>query len=86
MLTLAGGFLFLMQLHGHQHSAFADEFPLNKDDHSHVHEDLLATEKPAALEAYQKPIILTAPGKNTAQPSPTKKAAHNHGDGTLHTH
>lgn len=58
MLMLAGGFLFLMQLHNHQHSAFPDDFPLNKDDHYHVHEDMQASKTPSALEGYKKRVIL----------------------------
>lgn len=57
-LILAGGFLFLMQLHSHQHSVYSDDFPLNKDDHYHVHEDMTAT-APSALEGYKKRVILT---------------------------
>lgn len=38
---IAGGiFLFFMQFHGYWHTSDPDAFPLNKDDHSHVHQDL----------------------------------------------
>ncbi len=38
---IAGGiFLFFMQFHGFWHTSDPDAFPLNKDDHSHVHQDL----------------------------------------------
>lgn len=38
---IAGGiFLFLMQFHGYWHTSDPDAFPLNKDDHSHVHQDM----------------------------------------------
>ncbi|OFZ19037.1 MAG: hypothetical protein A2Z20_09820 [Bdellovibrionales bacterium RBG_16_40_8] len=38
---IAGGiFLFNMQFHGYWHSSDPDSFPLNKDDHSHVHQDM----------------------------------------------
>jgi hypothetical protein len=41
---IAGGlFLFNMQFHGYWHS-FPDDFPLNQDDHSHVHADMKAEE------------------------------------------
>jgi hypothetical protein len=40
LLLSAGLLLLLMQLHGYQHTQFADEFPLNKDEHFHVHEDM----------------------------------------------
>lgn len=39
-LIIIGFLLFLMQIHGYQHSNYSDEFPLNKDDHSHVHKEL----------------------------------------------
>ncbi|MCW8830357.1 MAG: HupE/UreJ family protein [Gammaproteobacteria bacterium] len=87
-LMLVGGLLLLMQLHGYQHSAYTDSFPLNKDDHSHIHEDMAAAEAPAALEGYQKPLMLTP----SAEPPPetvTQKPApstHSHGDGNSHSH
>lgn len=38
---IAGGiFLFFMQFHGYWHTSDPDAFPLNKDDHSHIHEDM----------------------------------------------
>jgi hypothetical protein len=38
---IAGGiFLFFMQMHGYWHTSDPDAFPLNRDDHSHVHEDM----------------------------------------------
>ena len=39
-LMLAGALLLLMQLHGYQHTQFPEDFPLNKDEHFHVHEDM----------------------------------------------
>ena len=39
-LMIAGSLLFLMQLHGYQHTQYADDFPLNEDDHYHIHQDL----------------------------------------------
>jgi len=53
-LILAGALLLLMQLHGYQHSVYADEFPLSADAHSHAHEDMLAEEVPAALDSYPR--------------------------------
>ncbi len=38
---IAGGvFLFFMQFHGYWHGSDPDAFPLNRDDHSHVHQDM----------------------------------------------
>lgn len=45
-LILLGSLLLLMQLHGYQHSTFSEEFPLNRDDHAHVH-----TEEAQAVQA-----------------------------------
>lgn len=39
-LMAVGILLLLMQLHGYQHTQFPEEFPLNKDDHFHTHEDM----------------------------------------------
>ena len=36
----AGCLLLLMQLHGYQHSRFTDDFPMNKDEHFQIHEDM----------------------------------------------
>ncbi len=39
-LMFAGLLLLLMQLHGYQHSQFTDEFPLNKDEHFQIHQNM----------------------------------------------
>jgi len=39
-LILAGGFLFLMQMHGYSHTVYPDEFGFPEDNHFHVHEKL----------------------------------------------
>ena len=39
-LMFAGLLLLLMQLHGYQHTRFTDEFPLNKDEHFQIHQDM----------------------------------------------
>jgi len=40
LLMSAGLLLLVMQLHGYQHSRFVDDFPLNKDEHYHIHENM----------------------------------------------
>ena len=75
----AGGLLLLMQLHGYQHSAFTEDFPLNKDDHYHTHADMQVAAPPSALEGYEKRVTL--PPKPLANTPP-----HEHGDGVVHTH
>jgi len=72
-LIFAGFMLLLMQMHGYQHTKYSDYFPLNKDDHSHIHQKLDAVTKPSALEGYQKKIDV--------QPD-----VHSHGDGAPHAH
>lgn len=38
---IAGGiFLFFMQFHGYWHTSDPEAFPINQDDHSHVHQDM----------------------------------------------
>lgn len=39
-LMIAGVLLLLMQLHGYQHTQFTEEFPLNKDEHFQIHQDM----------------------------------------------
>ncbi len=42
---IAGGiFLFAMQMHGFWHTDHPEDYPLNIDDHSHVHTDMKAEE------------------------------------------
>lgn len=56
LLMIMGGLLFLMQMHNFQHSQYPDEFPLNTDDHHHIHEDM--DEKASSLSNYSKRINL----------------------------
>lgn len=39
-LMAIGSLLLLMQLHGYQHDAYADDFGFNKDGHLHHHQDM----------------------------------------------
>jgi hypothetical protein len=39
-LMFAGLLLLLMQLHGYQHTRFTDDFPLNKDEHFQIHQNM----------------------------------------------
>lgn len=70
-LFAAGLLLFLMQMHGYQHTRYPDDFPLNKDDHYHVHQDMAAPVEPA-------PVAPTEP----AAPA----GMHSHGGGAPHSH
>lgn len=42
LLLAAGVLLLLMQLHGYQHTRFTDDFPMNKDEHYHIHSEMEA--------------------------------------------
>lgn len=44
LLIAAGVFLFAMQIHGYWHTSSPEDFPLNQDDHSHIHTDMKAEE------------------------------------------
>ena len=45
-LLFAGVLLLLMQLHGYQHTRFAEDFPLNKDEHFELHQNMERTRDP----------------------------------------
>lgn len=47
-LIVAGSLLLVMQLHGYIHMTNSDAFPINRDDHAHVHADMREY-APAAL-------------------------------------
>lgn len=55
-LMFAGLLLLLMQLHGYQHTQFTDEFPLNKDEHYQIHQNMERIRDPG-----------TDPGANTPE-------------------
>lgn len=55
LLMMVGGLLFLMQLHGYQHTQFPDAFPINADDHYHLHQSMNSE---SALSTYPKRLHL----------------------------
>lgn len=55
-LLMVGSLLFIMQLHNYQHSAYSDDYPINKDEHFHAHEDMKNTQ--SGLKDYKKRIFL----------------------------
>ncbi len=101
-LMIAGALLLLMQLHGYQHSVFSDEFPINKDDHHHAHEDMDNTAKPnsSTLENYPRRVNLmelsnegadndtdiATDADNEPTNDPMPSDVHSHDDGTTHSH
>jgi len=80
-LMLAGGLLLLMQLHGFQHTQYPDDFPLNRDDHQHAHEDMEGNKTP--LSNYPKRLELGAP---SADLQPEAPEVHRHEGGERHSH
>lgn len=96
-LMLLGGGLLLMQLHGYQHSQFPDDFPLNTDDHHHIHEDMNAQASP--LKNYPRKLNLDAgalqaknlnsedsSSEDSNTDSHTREEAHSHEGEHLHSH
>jgi len=88
LLIAIGLFLFSMQMHGYQHTVYPDDFPLNKDDHSHVHEDIKQYTVP---KGYSEPLNLTKPAPVEAVVEPPalpekKPEVHRHGHGEPHMH
>ena len=80
-IMLTGGLLLLMQLHGFQHTQYPDDFPLNRDDHQHVHEDM--EDNKAPLSNYPRNLELGAP---SADPQPEEPEVHRHEGGEPHAH
>lgn len=38
-LIVVGSLLFVLQIHGHQHTIYPDDFGFNEDSHQHIHQD-----------------------------------------------
>ena len=89
-LMLAGGLLLMMQLHGYQHTQYPDDYPLNTDDHHHVHEKMAAQASP--LSGYPNKLNLNAtpPPAEITKEIPKeiiqKPAKHSHGGESPHAH
>jgi hypothetical protein len=61
-LIFTGILLLLMQLHGYIHFRYAEEFPLSRDGHYHLHQEMDEEVTPVELEGYKntKPILRKA--------------------------
>lgn len=83
LLMIVGFLLFLSQLHGYSHTSHPEEYPLNKDDHAHVHEDMGEAKitKPLAMQhdKHTKP-------ETELEPAIEKPKLHSHGGGKHHHH
>lgn len=89
-LMLVGGLLLLMQLHGYQHTAYSDDFPLNQDDHHHTHEDMLRESSPLSnytkkldLKENSFPAVVPEQKKEQQENQPNE---HSHDGEHYHTH
>jgi hypothetical protein len=82
-LLLAGGLLFLSQMHGFQHSYYSDDFPINRDDHHHAHEDMEKSE--SALKHYPNRLNLNAPSVAPHQ-ADDGSDQHSHDGVNYHSH
>ena len=50
-LVAAGALLFVFQLHGYLHATSPEEFPINRDDHQHIHQSSSIGDVPDATLA-----------------------------------
>ena len=78
LLMIVGSLLLLMQLHGYQHSRYPDDFPLNADDHFHIHQDM---NKASPLSNYPKRLNLDM----TTDDEPETEV-HSHDGEHFHSH
>jgi len=81
LLMVVGILLLLMQLHGYQHTRYPDDFPLNADDHHHIHEDMKQEASP--LSGYKKPLNLGAEPEAAETQEPEM---HTHDGEDYHSH
>lgn len=90
LLIFVGFLLLLMQLHGYQHTSHPGEYPLNKDDHAHVHEDWRAEQSltiedlAIELQQHEHTALETIPEKTPERPG--KPKVHTHDNGEAHRH
>ena len=87
-LMVAGLLLLAFQLHGYVHSQYPDDFPLNKDDHSHVHEDMATMDYPNRPSVL-KNLLKTAPVEKAVAPAENTtpdKSKHSHDGVSYHNH
>lgn len=81
LLMIVGGLLLLMQLHGYQHSQYPDDFPLNADEHHHIHEDMDTKSSP--ISNYPRRLDLNEEEESTEDIEPEE---HSHDGEHYHSH
>lgn len=84
ILMILGGLLLLMQLHGYQHSKYSDDFPLNKDDHSHIHEDMESEASELSNYPVKLNLDVQAPKEKVIDEAPVSE--HSHDGQNSHKH
>lgn len=92
-LMFLGVLLFLMQLHGYQHTQYPHDFPLNTDDHAHTHEAMHSPESPLShytkkLNLHGEPLQDAAANEAVLEGKPETTPQYNHshkGEGS-HSH
>ena len=88
-LIFAGGFLFLTQMHGYQHARYSDDFPMNADEHHHIH-DAMAAKVQMPLEGYDRKLDLDlgVPEANVGDTAESvqEPLEHSHDNEASHTH
>lgn len=81
LLMIVGGLLLLMQLHGYQHSQYPDDFPLNADEHHHIHEDMDTKSSP--ISNYPRRLDLNEEDESAEDIEPEE---HSHDGEHYHSH
>lgn len=84
LLMAAGLLLLIMQLHGYMHTRYSEDFPLNKDDHSHIHEDM----ELEGTSTLNYPKRIQAPPRETQPEASTNDDTqpHSHDGANFHSH
>jgi hypothetical protein len=81
LLMFVGVLLLLMQLHGYQHTQYPDDFPLNADDHHHIHQDM--AKEGSALSRYPKRLNLN---EDSGAEAEDESEMHTHDGENFHNH
>lgn len=79
-LIFAGGLLLFMQLHGFSHTAYADDFPISRDDHAHAHLEASNQPQAAGVDSGSTEVAAHAHSHNPdgSHVLPQDEAAHGH--------
>ena len=80
-LMVAGLFLLAFQLHGYAHTKYTDDFPMNKDDHFHTHQDMALAIKKSASSSSE--VLSNSALTGDAS---SKDFEHSHDGSNYHSH